>query len=359
MSTEIPGAHNPGYRSPRERIRWIPLKNMESSKTIPGHAIVYLDVTQGNDFFSQEAQDDGVVFRGKQCDSVGEASQDPALFVVNGPTPIPPGQIGRCNQDWPAQVIHDGSDDRLPNGFTCGPRADTWEIYSTGNAFTCLSHDACQAVNNRPKGIHTVWISPSTTVATPAAITTGGGTADNGDKLTLDAADDSENWPGARAWSLTESGDAFKIYDEGIWWLQVSATLSSSSTTEGSTLRIRAYANGSPTALQGTRLHIIDTSGGTVSDDAGDYWSDPYFGGSPIFTEENVAFGGPVLIEHPAEQIESVTGRPYSTISVRSGSNNLVYGTLVASVFKLAAQRADPSGVLKYAKSQASAITSN
>ena len=278
-----------GYRSPRDRIRWFPLKNMEQTETIPGFALVMLKKGDRNGFFTQEMLEQQAVWRGYRPDADAEALQDPAMLVVNGPTPIPPGQIGKCTQDWPAQVLHDGSADSLPNAVQCGPARDSWYVWSGYSAFTCLSHDVTRAAPGTANGVHTAWIAPAHGVASPFSALTAGLTVSAGGTVTFGNTSATSTSKGAPPIAQDAAGlvTGYTMTIGGHWWVSVSATVSSTAAPEGSTLRLRVYDGTTGTYLTGHRMQTIGTFGtgpGT------------YYGGDPLYTAENIAFSGPLII---------------------------------------------------------------
>lgn len=144
--------------------RWFAAKN-ECEYEIPGYAMIQFHDRvisgQRNYFINNFAEEADVVFEVERPTEDVVARGDPAAFCFNGPTPIPPKRYngrGRITQGFPAQVLHDGSVDSLPNGRRCGPKADSFVCWSTGTGFTCISHDGTGAVNNS-NGIHTVWLA--------------------------------------------------------------------------------------------------------------------------------------------------------------------------------------------------------
>lgn len=336
--TDLPGTMVPGYQPPDRQRRTFPLRNMEPYKTIPGFALVMLDPEDGNDFFTVDLKDEQAVFRGWQCTTLGATLADPAMFVVNGPTPIPPGRYGHCSQDWPLQVLHDGSGDRLPNGIPCGPVAGKWEVYSGRGPFTCQSHDPCRPLEGRSAGVHTVWISPGSQQARPTLGASGAATVGNGEIITATEAEVSVS-------SLVElrSDGSLRLYAEGYWWVSAAATLSSQTASDGSYLRHRVYLNGSATYLKGSRIHTITTGAGTLTDSNDDTITNPYFGGSPIYSAENVSYAGPLDVRFPS------SSQGYATLDLRNTSGTTVIATdVILAVHQLGSQRSDPDGSLVY-----------
>jgi hypothetical protein len=138
--------------------QWYSCRNV-GSKDIPPYSIVQLKTETGSSFRAQDVENQQVVWLVQQCTDEGASSGNPALFAFTGPYKIAKGGYGRVTWSFPVQVVHDGKHDRLPNGVLCGPRAGTWEVWSTGRGFVCLCHDMAKAVWENGK--HTVWVAPS------------------------------------------------------------------------------------------------------------------------------------------------------------------------------------------------------
>lgn len=330
MERESPGAFaTTGYDSPRRRIRWFPLKNM-TNETIPGFALVMLKHSDRDYFFTQDVSDQQVVWRGYKPDETAEALQNPAMLAINGPTPIPPGQIGKCTQDWPAQVLHDGSKDTLPNAIPCGPKAGSWYVWSDAGAFTCLSHDATRAAPGTENSVHTVWVAPNTSFVTPFAAMQGGQTVQARTDIVFSSA--APNAVSAQPPDSYYDNNQLKGYEidkKSQWWVAVSATVSSQTAPEGTPLRLRVYDSGSATYLTGHRIQTIDTKGsGKPGQD--------YYGGDPIYTAENVAFSGPLIVDAGHH------------LTLRNDSSySIIVADVIFALFRLAAQ-IDKQGSLSY-----------
>ena len=137
-------------------IRWLSCVN-KSNEEIPPYAIMMLHdysnrETRGYGAYEQDGQ---AVWYVNKCDALMEEHQNAACLFVNSNEPIPKGKPGRCTRDWPAQVAHDGSFDKLGPGMPCGPRKDSWFVWSTGTALACMGHNA----GDKPAKKHTVWVS--------------------------------------------------------------------------------------------------------------------------------------------------------------------------------------------------------
>lgn len=304
----------PGYRSPRDEIRWLSIKN-KSEETIPGFAVTYLDVDGYSPypFYSVfEVEGEELIWLVTKPDAVCEALADPALVIVNGPQPIPPGGTGRGTQDWPAQVLH-YAPQALPNGWSCGPVADSWYIDGNGGGFTHVSHDRSAPVGEIHSAVHTAWIAPGRGSRERFATLTGGSSAiDAGAALALATATSSQlalfGAAGDYGGPEDDAGNAFELAVGSDLWLSVSATLSSATAAEGSALRLRIETrkyNGSSwssSILYGYRLHEIDEES-------------PY-GTVEFKTAENVSFAG-VLQFDRGDQIRLVND---SSVSISAAA---------------------------------------
>jgi hypothetical protein len=139
------------YIEPDTRdVRWLLAYN-NSAEEVPPYALVELLGTQ-------DTQDGSPVWDIDKPSATAEADQNPRMLAVNGPTPIPAGQIGTITQDWPALVLHDSTDTDLIAGGTCGAKEDSWAAWSTGTAFTCQSYDATLPAAYFASGMEGVWV---------------------------------------------------------------------------------------------------------------------------------------------------------------------------------------------------------
>jgi hypothetical protein len=156
----------------RQRHRTHPCFNT-TSETVPPFAIMQLrrpknfketvaatNTEQKNNFICQHMRGGQVVWDVTKPNAEGVSRQDPADFVFNGPVPIESLSYGECTDDYPCQVLHSGGDDRLLNGWSCGPAKDRWYVLSGGSAFTCKCHDLSYAAGTGQ--MHTVWIDRGT-----------------------------------------------------------------------------------------------------------------------------------------------------------------------------------------------------
>lgn len=309
-----------GRRPKRRDTRWLPCLNT-SEHTIPSYGLMAI----GNfDQSSSAAEDthyanfvdsDGqLIWLVGRPDAQSVANQDPYRLCCNSEVPILPGKRGAMTQDWPAQTLHDGSRDNLPNGAPCGPRFERFEVESTGRAFTCLAHDRAFAyVRRGERGgtgtgigstIHTVWIAPRcgpspANVIVLNQITSSTFSVGAGDILSLS---EQELWGNTRSRNLSTSQGTIYSTErvDRLFDVHFSATVRSVAAPEGFPLRLSVvFLPVDPidsleveftTHLTAWRAQGFDT---TTADNGGYYVSSPYY------TAENIAAGGPLLL--PAE----------------------------------------------------------
>lgn len=315
----FPGTTPAGHLSSWDQQRKLSVKNM-TNETIPGFACMYLDIDRAPDtatehieqFYSHEAERGKGVYLVGKPNAVCEAMQNPALLIINGPTPIPPYQNGWGTQDWPAQVLAYGSYPKktdanlagihLPNGAWCGPKDDCWTI-GPGHAFTTQSHDATKPLATS-SGHHTHLIAPNYLGQTALAESRStAGTVEYNNPFPLysivferpdfPASETTVcvfGLPGAAGGSTAGLGsfDTLEFLAGGIYWLSIAATLSSATAPEGYTLKI-ALATRAPGAsgfsdsyLSGYRLQCVEQY--------------DYTGHVDFYTAENVAFSGPLEV---------------------------------------------------------------
>ncbi len=304
------------YDSPTQRQRWLSVVN-RSDEQIPGFALLRLDRII-NTHISQELLDGQAVYKVYKPDSDSEAMQNPAMLLVNGPTPIPPGKYGKATQDWPATVLHDGKEDGLPNGFPCGPKADSWYVWSGGAAFTAQTHDIARPVTAPADGVHTVWIGLGNGKNQGSQIgVTGGGTGvavnDFIPLFGTQIADGAE---------INSGGDGVKITKAGIWFVSASATLSSTTAPRGSHLRMSLYKNTTWTGFLGYRLQDIEE---------GEY------GDEELTTAENVCF--PAILDLEVDDELKLKN---------DGGYETDYGSAILVAHKLSSPFETSSGTLTY-----------
>lgn len=323
-----------GHQGPHTRERWRPIKNMEPYKTIPSFGMVMLKPTDGDDFFTHEALDGQLVHRGWQCTAEGEALGQPYMFLLNSGVPIPPGQIGKATQDWPALALHDGSHDRLPNGAPCGPVDGSWYVWSTGRGFINQSHDVCGAYPPT-KGVHGVRIAPGNAANLPAGLVTGGGVVSAGGTIGSSTATLALEIAAASAFEWDASLTKWAIYQPGIYMVSVSATVNASLTVAEETvlrLSVKATVEGNTTTrITGHRLQSIDTIGP----------GSPYYGGAAYPLAENIAFA------HPVEITVATPTRPAYIWLINDSSVAMTVADVYFSAFPIAFTRS-ASGSLVY-----------
>lgn len=316
------------YQSPLERIRWLAVKNCESSKTIPGYGVIALRPSDNSGQFATELRDQQIVYRGWQTDANTEG-QDPALYLINGPTPIPPGNVGRASQDWPAVALHDGAADSLSIGDPCGPKAGSWYVWSNHGPFVCQGQDPTGAISTERRKLHTMIVAPAMRSSVPAYLmsTSGDPAVPTPNSYTVA---DGDNLPfGALQFGLVrdnfslapivveEDAYAMRVRLAGIWWISFSATIGSSNIAEGETIRVQLHINDTPVDLAASRVQTIGTYGADLID--------PYYGGDPLYTYENVAASGPFQLDNTEHQYKLWTwGDDGVLLSVRNISGETI-----------------------------------
>jgi hypothetical protein len=281
-----------------QRLRWHSCENT-TSEEIPPFACMQLKKpidlnttwlidAEEDDWFCQDVDNGELIWFVSKCDKEGEARQNPSQFVFNGPTPIPPRRggdrkraRGRCHQDYPAQVLHNGDLDSLPNWRKCGPARNTWQVWSGGSAFLNICHDVTVPIGTGH--MHTVWV------------TRGGIRAGGHASVRL-----STNQYTAGSW-LATSGSGQNVDSEniesqrivvrrsGMWKFGFQAKVTAGNTVpRGAELLLRLYKEGVP-ASDGQ----IGALSSTIWEGAReqDIEEDQY-GGQIFYSAENVAFSG-------------------------------------------------------------------
>jgi len=342
-----PGAS--GYRPPMGRQRYeLSIKNVtgywrargddddSEEQAIPAFACCAVNVgaintSDGGAYTSiertvQEVERGRVVWWVDQPNGYTELRQDPRLLIINGPTPIPPGAIGRGTQAYPAQVLtnyYRGSGGvrtahALPaNGAAVGPKAGEWGVYLGRTAFTYISRDQTQSLarESGPRACSSGWIVPAGSDVLPLYQGSQSQSLqhiDAGEPLYLMPRDPLGSFTSSMVWSqprpthygcFCEPGEAggstddvaawstVEVYRDGVYWLAVAATLSSTYTPDNVGMGLGVYLrpNGDDdfalTYLDGARRQSIDEV------------QEPYVLGPTYYSAENVAFSGPLELE--------------------------------------------------------------
>ncbi|MCI0358634.1 MAG: hypothetical protein L0211_09130 [Planctomycetaceae bacterium] len=185
-------------------------------------------------FFRQYNRGGHAVWTITKPNDQAEAEQNSSDFLFNGPVPVPSLRHGVGTEDFPCQVLHDGTKDLLSNGDPCGPVADQWYVKSGGSAFISVCHDALAAAGQG--GVHTVWISNGNGKALSA----------HGrwelSSLSV-AASDYVPWStGSVVKGLEIQSDQWlKVLRAGIFWLGFQAKVSSVAAPRGAPLSVTLY----------------------------------------------------------------------------------------------------------------------
>lgn len=263
--------------TPCSSTRWLSCKNVTSpAETIPGFAL--MQVT------GQDEVERQVVYHVARPDLYIEQSQNPALLLVNGPTPIPAGRFGSATQDFPARVLHEKSDasDAVAGAFpTCGPRRNSWKAWSTGRAFDLIAVDKSGA--SVPEGDELLWVTrgkfdPAVYAAafrvSLVAIEPGGVIAPLAD-LYRDPISDGQ----PQGVYFGTSGLEFTV--SGSYLVGFSMSLFSSSAPRGGLLAVGLYYDGAATQYTAARTQDIERD---------------EYGVNLLTTIENVCQAGPLRI---------------------------------------------------------------
>lgn len=274
--------------------RWFLAKN-ECEYEIPGFAMIQFHDRvidgQRNYFINNFAEETEIVFEVERPTADVVSRGDPTAFCFNGPVPIPPKSYkgrGLVTQNFPAQVLHDGSADSLPNGRRCGPKADSFVCWSTGTGFTCISHDGTEAVN-KSNGIHTVWLGRGLGFAGGHARGTFEGTYEPQTVIPVQFYQPPSPLGVESATSGTDPKYGFIVREDGMYQFGWQASATSPNADRGHPLQVRAYVQRAPigsspagapeaTIWQVMRYHMKE--------------SDEYYGRTLLASLENMAMSG-------------------------------------------------------------------
>lgn len=120
--------------------RWRRWKNV-SDTTCPAYGLVYIarvETSSGLIALGFMNSDDAI--EGTRPSSSTSIHQSHILLAANGPLPVAPGKEGLLTQDWPARVLSQSPPDKMSAGKPCGPKADSWLLWSGGMAFDAGVH---------------------------------------------------------------------------------------------------------------------------------------------------------------------------------------------------------------------------
>jgi len=154
--------------------RWLPVRNT-TRETIPPFALMALYASAREDgsiyqpyetgeqrnYSSQEIRDGQIIWLVKKPGTQDEALQQAAMLMINSAAEIAPGQYGLGTQDWPAPCLFEagsGSSSFYSGSGSivgavndsyvfgpCGPKAGSWKLDGSGNAFLFTSPDETEA----------------------------------------------------------------------------------------------------------------------------------------------------------------------------------------------------------------------
>lgn len=229
----------------RKNLRTFPCFNT-TTEVIPPYAIMqlrkpkdfkeskgYENTVDNDEFLVQHASAGRIIWDVTKPNEEGESRQCAEDFVFNGPVPIDPQQPGVCTQDFPCQVLHNGDNDQLLNGQTCGPVRDRWYVLSGGSAFTCKSHDAGFAAGRGL--IHTIWLDRSTRNAVMARGRFAVTAAD------LDTGEYAPLSTGTLTLNADTDGEWLTVQRDGLYLVSLNGKLTSSNAARGDELALTLY----------------------------------------------------------------------------------------------------------------------
>ena len=225
-----------------------------------------------------------VVYGVARPDAALAESQNPALLLINGPTPIPAGKFGSATQDFPARVLHETSDDGSTleaASRSCGPRQDSWKAWRTGRAFAIVGLDPSGA--SVPVGDELLWVTRE--AAEPpvydAAFRNSLSEIQPGDPIAPLA--DYYRDPASTGQPSGVFATATGLYStlSGSYLVGFSLSLYSNSAPRGAQLVVRLYYDGQPTQYGAVRVQDIERD---------------EYGVNLLTTLENVCQAGPLQI---------------------------------------------------------------
>lgn len=235
-----------------------------------------------NQYFCQHLRGGQHIWDITKCNEDGQARQDPSEFMFNGPVPCPSLRYGEGTEDYPCQVLHDGTNDSLPNRRTCGPVANRWWVLSGGSAWSCVSHDVLAAAGEN--FVHTVWIRPATRQALSAhGRSQISGTYSSGAYITF-GTESLVTAFGAGG----EDSEWLKTLRSGMYWFSFHAKVTSATAPRAAPLSVTLYK---ALIAEGETVPGSPVTTGYIGERDQDIERDNY-GTEFQKTAENVAFSG-------------------------------------------------------------------
>lgn len=329
--------------TPDRQIRWMACKNV-SDFTIPPFAFVeigpYWAGLGGDDphaYFMQVENDQQAIWQAKRTqfgpvsatenwnnthwdNSMrawhgwwgdfggwgGVANRMSMIFACNGPTAIEPDGYGQCTQDWPARVRHDSSAYKIEVAATCGPGANSFDLFGNSAGFASLGYDPTSPLYDENEDwswdrVNTMWITPwDPRIQSDGSVKGVAATYPTGTQVTLEAAQVYPLYPSVapdvdtyvNKMILTKNdldvAVGMQVRNSGLYMVGFQALLSSSPDSEpappatpnptphGSALRVELMVNDRSSGFYGVRVHVTESG----------------YGGYDVILKENVAFTG-------------------------------------------------------------------
>ena len=131
-----------GYpKAYRDSLRWLNGFNLSEDDVPPYGCCMMAYYGTDCDPYGPVLRSGVPTWRIDQPNEQMEADQNPAVLFFASEMGIKAGGFGSITRDFPCLGLHDGNHDGLRPGMPCGPVADSWDLKSTGFAFTCMGHD--------------------------------------------------------------------------------------------------------------------------------------------------------------------------------------------------------------------------
>lgn len=224
---------------------------------IPPYAIMVLSEIlrpRNTGWINLMPNETSAIWRVKKTDQIAEDRQDPAILVVNGHYTLRANSYGMGFTGDRVQVLHDGRHDAIAPGQICGPRADDWFAWSSGSAFTCLTHDILQVQNLNNNRVHTIWVSPNNKQSNSArGIGSGHGAVDPNQIIPAGGSISPNTGiaPSIESYGFEYVNGQYKALVDGRYILGFGATITPAdwNIPIGTALKLTLFANGQPTGL--------------------------------------------------------------------------------------------------------------
>ncbi len=226
-----------------QRVRYQACINTSNYDAPPFAAMI----RDSSDSLGLTTTDGAAVWQVTRCTAVIAAAQRASDVVFAGPEGVRAGKPGRCTEDFPARALHLRSDTLSSKGGLgdgrryVGPKADSWLLWDSGNAFRWLGTEF-SIDDNYQVGL--------VTPAFPRLVAVTGGLAPTTqDVLTLEnlatgltLGESSDNYNLATAWeSELGTNDPCQLCRDGVYDWEFHCTLTSADAVQGESLIIQSY----------------------------------------------------------------------------------------------------------------------